>query len=388
MIRALSIIHYHVYGGPHNRNLRINPFLEAQGVCTTVLLPDQPGNAAERLRQGGMEVVTLPLSRVRATRKLSNHLRWSKQFWEDVIRIRKVIHQRKINVVLINGLANPQGAIAAKLERVPVVWQILDTYTPMLLRWLIMPVFRTLADVIMCTGQQVAKEHPGATSFGKRLVLFYPPVDLAQFANSPERRKLARDRLGLTKDAFVVGNVSNITPSRGHRIFLRAAARIKGYVPKARFVLLGATHETHRAYTESLWKEAIRLGLTMGHDLIVKDPGARVAELAPAFDVFWTTSVPRSEGIPTAIEEAMALGIPVIATTVGSIPEIVLEGKTGFLVHPYDDAVLADHTIALYKDKALRKKMAKAAHDMAAQNFGAAKCARTQLYAYKLALRI
>jgi glycosyltransferase involved in cell wall biosynthesis len=388
MIRALSIIHYPVFGGPHNRNARINPLLEREGVATTVLIPAGPGNAAERLLQAGMDVVVVPLSRIRATLDLSYHLHWSGQFWADVIRIRKAIREREINVVLINGLVNPQGAIAAKLERVPVVWQILDTYTPRVLRWLIMPIVKMLADVVMCTGHQVAKEHPGATGFSKRLVLFYPPVDLELFANSQERQKFARDSLGLSQDVFVVGNVSNIAPLRGHSLFLRAAARLKEQIPGTRFVLLGAMHESHRVYTESLWKEAIALGFTMGDDLIVQNPGTRVAEMAPAFDVFWMTSVPRSEGIPTVIEEAMALGIPVVSTRVGSIAEIVLEGKTGFLVQPYDTATLTDRTIALYKDISLRDKIANAAHDMAVKNFGASKCARTQLHAYKLALGI
>ncbi len=50
-MHVLSIIHYPIFGGPHNRNLRLAPVLAEQGVRTTVLLPDEPGNAAERLRE-------------------------------------------------------------------------------------------------------------------------------------------------------------------------------------------------------------------------------------------------------------------------------------------------------------------------------------------------
>ena len=386
MIRALSIIHYPVFGGPHNRNLRINSFLEALGVYTTVLLPDQPGNAAKRLRNGGMDVITVPLARVRATTNPADHLYWTKEFWADVIRIRKIINDRRIKVVLINGLVNPQGAIAARLEGVPAVWQILDTYTPMPLRWLMMPIIKILADAVMCTGYNVAKAHPGATGFGKRLIFFYPPVDLEQFTNSRERKMFARLKLGLSQDAFVVGNVGNITPSRGHMLFLQAAARLKDLVPGIRFVILGATHKSHQVYTNSLWQEASRLGLRIGENLIVQNPGTKVPELEPAFDIFWMTSVPRSEGIPTVIEEAMALGIPVVATRVGSIPEIVLDGKTGFLIKPFEANALIARTMTLYKDESLRENLAGAAHAMAVENFGVERCARTQFHAYDVVL--
>ena len=242
MIRVLSIIHYPIFGGPHNRNAQVAPLLKNEGVETTVLLPVEPGNASERLRQAGVDVVTIPLARLRAKLNPVYLLRLFVQFWGDVRRIRHAIRERCIDVVQINGLVNAQGAVAARLEGVPVVWQILDTFPPMSLRRLVMPVVRWLADVVMCTGQQVAIEHPGAVGFGDHLVLFYPPVDLTRFVNSTERRLRARELLGLSHDDFVVGTVGNINPQKGHLTLIRAAARLKHLLPKARFVKIGRAH--------------------------------------------------------------------------------------------------------------------------------------------------
>ena len=386
IVRVLSIIHYPIFGGPHNRNLQVAPSLKSVGVETTVLLPNEPGNSVERLRQVGVDVVTIPLARIRAKFNPVYLLKLFVQFWGDVRRIRRVIRERHIDVVQINGLVNPQGAVAARLEGVRVVWQILDTYSPRALRRAMMPVVKRLADVVMCTGYLVAQQHPGAVCFGDQLVLFYPPVNLERFTQSSDRRKCARRTLGLPQEAFVVGNVGNLNLQKGHQTFIRAAAELKKRIPEVRFVILGALNENHRKYAEGLWREAATLGLTKGADLIVLDPGVDVPELEPAFDIFWMTSAPRSEGIPTAVEEAMALGIPVIATEVGSISEIIREGETGYIVEPYDIDGLVERTMRLHSDVILRGSMSDATRDFATQNFGVACCAQSHHHAYKLAL--
>lgn len=388
LMRVLSVIHYPVYGGPHNRNRRVAPLLTSTGMETVVLLPDEPGNAADRLIEGGLDVITIPLTRIRAKWNPLYHLRLFARLWGDVARIRQVIREREIDVVQINGLVNPQGAIAAKLERVPVVWQILDTYPPIWLRRLVMPLVKRLANVVMCTGLQVAAEHPGATDFKDNLVLFYPPVDLEQFTNSEERRELARRELALPEDTFVVGTVGNVNPQKGHLTFVRAAARLKKRISGVRFVILGATHSNHRALTVRILREAASLGLLDGVDISIVDPGAKVFQLEPAFDVFWMTSEPRSEGIPTAAEEAMALGIPVVGTEVGSLGEIVREGQTGFVVAPYDVDGLVERTMRLYNDRSLSIKLSEQAQADALSKFGVRRCADSHRQAYVRALNL
>jgi hypothetical protein len=66
-MNVLFVIHYPVFGGPHNQALVLAQSLVRHGVDMTILLPDEPGNAAGRLRSAGVDVVTMPLHRVRAT---------------------------------------------------------------------------------------------------------------------------------------------------------------------------------------------------------------------------------------------------------------------------------------------------------------------------------
>jgi glycosyltransferase involved in cell wall biosynthesis len=384
-MRVLSVIHYPSFGGPHNRNAAVIPVMREHGVETTVLLPDEPGNAADRLRAEGLDVVCIPLSRLRAVRDPSVHLRFVRQFRADVRRLRRLIRELEIDLVLVNGLVNPHAAVAAHLEDTAIVWQLLDTFAPTALRRALMPMVTGISDVIMSTGRAVAAAHPGAHGLGERLVFFYPAADTSRFVSSPESRQAARQRLGLDPRAVVIGSVGNINPMKGHDTFLQAAARVRRVHPDAQFVILGSQSERHDAYRTELWQLASALGLQVGRELVVMDPGADVAKLAPAFDLFWLTSNPRSEGIPTVIGEAMALQLPVVATRVGSVHEAVEEGVTGRLVAPRDPAAIAEATLPYVEDEQLRQVVGRAARARAEALYAPAECAQRHQAAFEMA---
>src|SRR5215468_2239307 len=101
MRRFLSVIHYPVYGGPHNAALILAGPLRERGWETVVLLPDEPGNAAERLRAAGVETLTVPLGRIRASRSLEPHLRLARNFRNDVSRIESALESEGADLALI-----------------------------------------------------------------------------------------------------------------------------------------------------------------------------------------------------------------------------------------------------------------------------------------------
>ena len=84
MIHILSIIHYPIFGGPHNRNMRLAPFLANNGIKTTVVLPEEAGNCAQKLCNAGLDIVQLPLHRIRATHNPLEHLRFLSTFPAEV----------------------------------------------------------------------------------------------------------------------------------------------------------------------------------------------------------------------------------------------------------------------------------------------------------------
>src|SRR5262249_15027630 len=167
------------------------------GWDTTVLVPDEPGTAADRLRRGGVDVVQLPLHRVRARPDPRLQARFLLRLGHEVRAIAALRAARRIELVRVRGLLNPPGARAARAAGVPVVWQLVAPRPPRLLRAAMMPIVARLADVVMATGRAVAAAHPGAQRLGDRLVDFAPPVDTHRFRPAPARRAAARARLGL-----------------------------------------------------------------------------------------------------------------------------------------------------------------------------------------------
>lgn len=381
---VLAIVHHQVFGGPHNQVLRLRHALAERGWETIAVLPDFPGNAAERLRAGGVKVIQMPLHKPRKSLNPLRHLELLFGFVPEVANLRRIIREQRADLVQVFGPIYPHGAIAAHLEHVPVVWQLLGTFAPLPIRTAFMPAVLYLSDIVMTTGQAIARAHPGASSLGKRLVPFYPPVDTEEFRPDPVRRARAREELGIPPDALLVGTVGNLNWVKGHDLLVRAAALVRQRIPNTFFRILGATTSTQvRYYEEHVRSLAGRLGLLREERLQFVEPGSRVAEFLPAFDLFVLTS--RAEGVPTSVLEAMACGLPVVSTDVGAVREVVEEGTTGRVVASRDSHAVAAPIIELLSKPNLRQAMGSAARKIAVERYDISACAETHLAAYKLA---
>jgi glycosyltransferase involved in cell wall biosynthesis/SAM-dependent methyltransferase len=378
------VVHYPVFGGPHNQALRLAGPLEARGYRTTVLLPDEPGNAVERLRAGGVDVVTMPLHRLRARPDPLLQARFALSFWREVGAIRRLIRERSIDLVEVSGLVNPHAAVAARLESVPVVWQIVDSRAPAPLRRLLMPLVLRLADSLMFDGEALVELHAPGGLGNVPTFVYYPPVDAEAFVVSPAKRLEARAALGIPPDADVVGMVANLNPQKGIEYFVRAAGLLHQRLPGCWFVVFGASYETHREYGRLIEQEVAACGVPSGR-LIFAGTRPDLENWYPAMDVKLITSVPRSEGTTTTAMEAMACGVPVVATDVGAVREVVEDGCTGFVVPPLDPRALADATLRVLTDGPLRERMAAAAREQAEGRFAAGVCADMHVRAFEAA---
>ena len=169
-----------------------------------------------------------------------------------------------------------------------------------------------------------------------------------------------RQSLGIDQHHRVVGTVGSLYPVKGHKYFIDAAASILGRFPQTVFVIVG-----QGGLREELEAQAARLGIAkqlrfLGHREDVHD-------LLSIYDVFVLPSL--SEGMPLALLEAMAAGLPAIATGVGGVTEVLEDRKTGLLVPPGDSGALADNIIAVLRNPPLAKELGEAARHMAASRY-------------------
>lgn len=167
---------------------------------------------------------------------------------------------------------------------------------------------------------------------------------------TPAQRSAARAALGLASDAFVIGTAGRLDPVKNLTVLLKAHARLMTRMPHARSVIIGEGAE--RSQLESL---ASRLGIAGAVTFAGYRPDVR--GLMSAFDVYLNCSA--YEGVSLTILEAMAAGLPVVATPVGGNPEVVIDRETGWLV-PGCASTIADAIAALALDGRRRRQMGEA----------------------------
>jgi glycosyltransferase involved in cell wall biosynthesis len=356
-MRALWVLHFPVYGGPHNTAVGVREPLAGLGWETVAALTDEPGNAERRLTEGGLETVTLPLHRLRASRNPRDNLRTAAAFRREVRALERLIRTRSCDLVVVTGLMNPHGALAARRAGVPVVWQVLDTRTPPIPRSAAMTRVRRWADSVMFNGRAVEELHVGGRPLNIPSFQFTGGVDLKRFRPDPELRTKARRRFGVPEDALFVGTVANMNPMKGIEFFIRAASRVFKENRDSWFLINGSTYETHRAYAAALHREAEASGVPS--ERFIWTDGLPQNHYA-ALDVTLVTSRPRSEGTTTTAPESLACEVPVVATDVGAVREVVRNGVTGVVVPADSPEALARETLRLAADPALRRRLAEA----------------------------
>ncbi|MCC6650857.1 MAG: glycosyltransferase [Candidatus Eisenbacteria bacterium] len=146
-----------------------------------------------------------------------------------------------------------------------------------------------------------------------------------------------RARLSLPADAEVVGTVASLAPHKNHALLLEAAPRVCAERPRAHFVWLGEGE-----CRPALERRRAELGMDSRVHLAGFDPHARA--LMRQFDLFVLSS--HLEGLCTSLLDAQALGVPLVATAVGGIPEVITDGVTGALVDRLEPGLLAETILA------------------------------------------
>jgi glycosyltransferase involved in cell wall biosynthesis len=158
----------------------------------------------------------------------------------------------------------------------------------------------------------------------------------------------------------VVGNVAALVPHKGQHHLVDAAALVVRDVPDARFVIVGDGELRDTLERQIKEKHLERHVFLAGFR-------SDVLELTKGFDIFAMSSV--SEGMCTALVDAMAASKPAVATIAGGIPEVMVDGETGYLVAPRDHRAMADRLVFLLKNQNVRERMGEAALQRARRLF-------------------
>jgi len=193
----------------------------------------------------------------------------------------------------------------------------------------------------------------------------------------PGARARIRAELGASPDELLLAQVGQVIPVKGVDVSLRALAKLRRDWP-VRLVVIGDDHQTEGRHREDMERLAADLGLTGAVSFLGYRRDA--LQLAAGFDLLLCPS--REEPFGRVLIEAMAQGVPVVASRVGGIPEVVRSGQDGWLVPPDDPEALADRTADLLADPERRGRFGEAARRRARTTFSGGVYARTVLGLY------
>lgn len=185
-----------------------------------------------------------------------------------------------------------------------------------------------------------------------------PAEPITVILNGVEAERFAgRDRVqsraafDLPQGQPVVGMVGRISEQKGQGDFIRAAQLLRREFPDALFLVVGSADEA----AQLARMQALVADLGLGSAVRFTGHVSDIPAIYAALDVLAAPS--RWEGFGLMLVEAMAAGTPIVATRVGAIPEVVVEGETALLVPPADPAAIAEAVGALLRDPARRQAM-------------------------------
>jgi glycosyltransferase involved in cell wall biosynthesis len=193
----------------------------------------------------------------------------------------------------------------------------------------------------------------------KRITVIPNGVDVDRFSTTRDASAIASDA-GSSRPRRRVLMVANLRRGKGHDTLIDAVPSVLRRFPDATFTLAGGGPERTRLTSHAARRGVADAIAWLGH----RDD---VETLAAAADIFVLPS--RSEAFPNALLEAMAAGLPAVATSVGGIPEIVDDGRTGLLIRRDDPVELADALCRLMSDEPLAAALGAAARQRIRANY-------------------
>jgi glycosyltransferase involved in cell wall biosynthesis len=215
----------------------------------------------------------------------------------------------------------------------------------------------------VCNSEVIAGELQSEGIPKSKIRVIYNGIDLPAYLNLLVDRDVARAKLGIDQDCLVFSSVGNLFAYKGHADLLQALHNINARLPRA-WTLLAAGRDV-----DGNLGRLIELRNRLGLASHVRFLGERldVPVILSASDIHVSAS--HTEGLPNNVLEAMSCGLPVVATAVGGVPEVVVDNETGLLVPARDVDALGTALLGLADDSEGRRRMGRAGHERIAACF-------------------
>ena len=291
---------------------------------------------AQRLRDAGFTVHTVNMD-------------GAVNFVRSVAFVRRVAARGRFDVVNTHSRCDTvRAAMGARLARTPLIVRTRHLAKPINSLY----AYTWLAHRVIAVSRHVQRQLLDGGAPPEAVATIHSPIVLPE----GDGKGSLRQELGLPADALVVGCVAVMRTEKGHADLIDAFQRVLAAFPQAHLVLAGdgmPVFERLKGQVQALGLASRVHFLGRRHD---------IGNVLQAFDVFALPT--HREAFGTAFVEAAAMGVPVIGTDVGGVPETMQAGVTGLLVPPRDPAALAAALESLLADPERRRRMGEAGREL------------------------
>lgn len=354
-IRVLMFIQLLELGGSETQCVEVARQLAREGYSVTVGCLRAGGPLEKKLTEAGVRCVAFPVP--------GTLLRPSTIL--QMLKLTAFIRRERFSVIHTNDLYSNLFAIpAAWLARVPV---IISSRRDMSRWWWYTPTRRkilrriqSLSTRVLVNSEAVRQDLITRDGFDpKRIVVVYNGIDFEKFSSAKGNRGQLLPEVPL--DSKVIVMVANMhAGAKGHGDLIEAARTVKERFPETRFLLAGDGE------MRPFFEDQVR-ALGLAEMFVFLGHRTDIPQLLSCCDIGVLAS--KSEGLPNAVLEYLAAGLPVVATAVGGVPEIIENDVHGLLIPPENPAALSTAILRLLEDPQLRASLGKAGQERARTRF-------------------
>jgi glycosyltransferase involved in cell wall biosynthesis len=367
-MRVLYVNHTARVSGGEQSLLTFLPHLP-EGIDASVACPAGP--LRERVEELGLQVHQLPgtdgslkLHPWHTTRALA-------ELTLAALTVRRLAADLGADLVHANSIrAGIAASMAARLGGAPAIVHVRDCLPDTRATAAVFSVIRSGASLVLANSRYTADAL--AERAGPRVDVLHSPVDADRFDPKHADRDRVRAALGVPSESPLAALVGQITPWKGQDTAIRALAHARRERPDLRLLLVGSTKFTTRAtrydnqtYLRELHALVAELGLE--DHVIFAGETADVAGTLAAADLALVPST--EEPFGRVVIEALAMGLPVIATSVGGPREIIRDGRDGLLIPPGDAEAWGAAIARLAGDGDLRRRMGESGRERVVGEF-------------------
>jgi glycosyltransferase involved in cell wall biosynthesis len=349
--RNLTVLHTESSLGWGGQEIRI--LEEAKGIAgrghRLIIACQSESELSIRAKDAGLEVITLSM------RKIS--------YLSAVLKLRSIIDDYGVDILNTHSSRDSWlGSIAGRLSKKrPIILRTRHLSTTVSRGLLSKFLYEILPHRVITTGESIRNQMITDNGFdGKKIMSIPTGVNIDLF--DPKRVDgTLRNKWGVPRGVPAIGMVAVIRSWKGHEYFIDAAGMVLKEFPGARFFIVG-DGPRKEIVSDYIKKRKF-------HDsIIMTGQMDDIPRVMAALDIVVLSSY-ANEGLPQVLLQSLAMGKPVVASNVGSISEVIVDGKTGYLIPPRDPSKLAEGIMSFIKRNGLRDEMGTAGRRLVTSRF-------------------